>query len=200
MVIRGRDKIKEYVKKYSGSGVDFFTLKNDGDEAVVRLLHEDDQDLLLVLVHRVEINGKEKWVECLEEDCPFCENYGKPVLKLFIILYDYSDEKIKCWERGVSMIDFLLGFIDKCGALNNRDYTIQRHGKKGDTKTSYQLFPGDKGPMVDINGKEMELPERPDIYGRFVIQMTREEMEDYIADNEPVKRGQEKAKSGGPGF
>lgn len=200
MTIRGREKIRQYMKKYGGSGVDFFSLKNDNDEAVVRILHEDDQDLLLELVHRVEVKGKEKWVKCLEEGCPFCEAYGRPQLKLFIFLYDYSDEKIKCWERGVTMVDFLLGFIDKYGPLNNRDYTIQRHGKKGDTKTTYQLFPGDKGPMLDSKGDPMELPERPNHYGRFVLEMTEEEMLEHVEDSLPIQRDRSSRNRTGPGF
>lgn len=197
--IQGRENIKAYVKKYGGNGVDFFSLKNDGDTAKVRILHTDDQDFDLVLVHKVEVDGKERWVECLEEGCPFCEKFGSPTLKLFIFLYDYSDDKIKCWERGSTMIDFLIGFIDKYGHLNNRDYEIVRHGKKGDNKTSYQLFNEDKindqGQMKVIeSGKEIiqDVPERPDLFGRFVLQMTADEMSDYLAENEPQERSRDR--------
>ncbi len=187
--IKGRDQIKEYMKKYSGGGVDYFSLKDDGDTAKVRILHEDDSDLEVILVHKVEVEGNERWIECLEEDCPFCETYTKPTIKLFIILYDHADEKLKCWERGPSMLDQLFGFIDRYGHLNNRDYDIVRHGKKGNKKTTYQLFPGDeKGPIKDSKGNEIEMPERPKVYGRFVLQMTKEEMLDHIADNAPVQR------------
>lgn len=190
--IKGREQIKEYLKKYSGSGVDFFTLKNDGDTARVRILHGDDQDLPLFLVHKMEVDGKDRYVECLEDGCPSCEAYGSPMLKLFIIMYDYADEKVKCWERGTSQVDHLLGFIDKYGPLNNRDYEIQRHGKRNDPKTTYQFFPLDKGSMLNADGKEIEMPKRPEIYGRFVLQMTAEDMKDHIADNAPVERKRER--------
>jgi hypothetical protein len=197
--IKGREAIKAYVKKYGSNGVDFFTLKDDGDTATVRFLHTDDQDLELILVHKVEIDGKEKWVECLEDGCPFCanENIGRPTLKLFMILVDHEDDKIKCWERGASMVDFFLGYIDKYGHLNNRDYEIVRHGKKGSNKTQYQLFPCDPGPLeefkFDKNGKIIErkpvdMPERPNVYGRFVLQMTAEQMEEYLSENTPQPR------------
>jgi hypothetical protein len=185
--IKGREAIKNYVKKYSSSGVDFFQLKNDGDTAKVRMLHEDDQDLEIMLVHEVEIDGKRKKVECLEEDCPFCEEYGKPALRLFIVLYNYGTDNVECWERGTTVIDHLLGFIEKYGHLNNRDYEIKRHGKKNDPKTSYQFFGEDKGPIM-VEGKEIEMPERPPVYGRFVLQMEREKMLEHIQDNAPVDR------------
>ncbi len=200
MPIKGRDAIKEYIKKYAGGGVDYFQLKNDGDSAKVRFLHSDDQDLELYLVHEVEIDGKRKWVECLEDGCPLCER-SKPVLKLFLLLYDYSDEKIKCWERGVTMVDFMLGFIDKYGPLNNRDYEIVRHGKKNDNKTTYQLFAVDeKGPIRDSKGNIIEMPQRPKVLGRFVLHMTKEEMEDYVEFNQPIERSERRERSKGPGF
>ena len=200
--IKGKDQIKSYLKKYGSSGVDFFQLKNDGDTATVRFLHGSDEDLTLALVHEVEIDGKKKYVECLEEDCPFCTAYGRPKLKLFLFVYDVSDEKVKMWERGPSMVDHILGFIDKYGEFNNRNYEIKRHGKKGDTQTTYQLFPDDKGPLLDSKGKEMDLPERPKLYGRFVTQMDADKMAEFVQENEPVDRDKEqknKAKSG-PGF
>jgi len=189
--IKGREAIKAYVKKYGSSGVDFLSLKNDGDIAKVRFLHEDDQDLELVLVHKVQIEEKEKWVECLEENCPFCEAYGRPQLKLFMICIDRADDKIKSWERGPTMVDFMLGFIDKYGHLNNRDYEIKRHGKKGDTKTSYQLFPD---PDRDSDEEIAKLPERPPVYGRFVLQLTEEQMREHIEENKPQGRERDRTK------
>jgi len=182
--IKGKDSIKQYIKKYSGGGVDFFSLKDDGDTATVRLLHGLDDDLEIALVHEVEIAGKKKYVECLEDDCPLCQQ-GKPALKLYIFVYDYEDEKIKVWERGISIVDHLLGFIERYGRLDNRDYEIQRHGKKGSTKTSYQFFPGDKEELAAKFGEE-DLPKRPDLYGRFVLQYSKEEMVSLIA-GDPVK-------------
>lgn len=186
--ITGREKIKEYIKKYGSSGVDYFTLKNDGDRAEVRFLHTDDQDLELHLVHKVEVDGKERYVECLEDNCPLCE-LGKPSLKLFLFLFDKADDKIKVWERGQGMIDFLFGYIDKYGALNNRDYEIVRHGKKNDTKTQYQLFNSDKGPLVDSSNKEIEIPERPNIYDKkIILKYTAEQMKALISGSAPVSR------------
>jgi hypothetical protein len=202
--IKGKDQIKSYLKKYGSSGVDYFTLKNDGDTATVRFLHQNDEDLDLALVHKVEIDDKDKYVECLEENCPFCEEFGRPSLKLFLFVYDIGDEKVKVWERGPTMIDPILGFIDKYGEFNNRNYEIKRHGKKGDTQTQYQLFPEDKGLLMDPKGNEIPIPEKPKLFGRFVLQMDADAMAEFIQENAPVpkEKGKEstKDKKKGPGF
>jgi len=202
--ISGRDAIKRAMKEYGGSGIGFFSLKDDGDRAVVRFLHEDDKDLDLFVVHEIEIDGKKTYVECLQdESCPICRAGKRPSLKVFFSLYSYQDEKILVWDRGPGIIDQILGFIDKYGFLNSRDYEIVRHGKAKDTKTSYQLFPEDKGPMRDSKGQEMEMPKRPEILGRFVLQWTKEQMENYVESNGPDKISRREAaasKRNGPGF
>jgi hypothetical protein len=197
--IKGRDQIKKYLKKYGSSGVDYFTLKNDGDSAKVRFLHTNDEDLNLALVHETEVEDKKKYVECLEEDCPFCEAYGRPQLKLFLFLYDHDDEKTKVWERGPTMVDFMLGFIDKYGDLNTRDYEVKRHGKPKDPKTTYQLFAEDRGPLMDKKDQEIELPERPKLYGRFLLQMDKDKMLEHLEETTPIERNKDKSKKG-PGF
>lgn len=197
--IKGRDSIKSYMKKYGGSGVDFFKLENDKDTAKVRFFNSDDQDLGLYLIHLIEVEGKERRVECLEEGCPLCATLGQPSLKLFLALYDYGDDKVKVWERGTQLVEYLLGFMDKKGPLNNRDYEIVRHGKKGDNKTSYQFFDEDKKPFEEIFPDEATRPQRPEIYGRFIYQWTKEGMRDFIEENAPKAR-ERKGKKDGPGF
>ena len=201
--ISGRAAIQAAVKKYGGSGVDFFQLKNDGDSAKVRLLHKNDEDLDLILVHEVEVDGKKKYIECLEENCPFCSNasIGQPFLRLFLSMYDYEEQKVKVWERGTNMVNDLLGFFDEYGDFNNRPYKIVRHGVKGDKKTSYQLFPGDKLPFEEEFPNEEERPKAPELYGKFVLQWTAEEMKNYIAGSAPVPQDRVRGpKENGPGF
>jgi len=199
--ISGRDAIKKYRQKYSGGGIDFFRLKDDGDHALVRFLHKNDEDLPLFLVHEIEIDGKNKFIECLEDGCPFCESGDAPKLKLFISVYEYDtyDEvkscfkegslagSVKIWDRGPAMIDTLIAFIDKKGNLDNRDYEIQRKGAKGDKKTQYILWPADdKISMEDRFGEE--IPEPADYYKSYIKQMTAEEMTTVIKSNEGIAR------------
>jgi hypothetical protein len=203
--ITGKDAIKQAVKDFGGSGVDFFTLKEDGQEARVRFLHRDDQDMDVILVHELETDdGKKRYVECTGDGCELCLSgkVDRPRLKLFLSLYDYTDQKLKVWDRGTQMIDMMLGYVEKMGNLDTYDFDIQRHGKKNDTKTQYQLFPHQPGPMIENDKKTVvELPvkpdwydgRRPDVFGRFVYQWTGDEMKEYLAANSPIDRSKRNA-------
>ena len=78
--------------KYTSTGSDFFTLKDDGDIAQVRLLYVDPEgkDMDFYLVHQIEteVNGRKvrKYVSCLavdedgrmnKDDCPLCKEKKK---------------------------------------------------------------------------------------------------------------------------
>lgn len=159
-----------------GENNGFFQLKDDKDTAVVRFLHGDEllpeQDWFVV--HKVQIGGKDRWVQCTEEsDCPLCGSHGKPKLKLFLQLMDKRDGKRKTWERGERFIPTILGFINKYGALANRPYEIERHGKKGDNNTTYQLYPLDKDEKT-----LSDLPERQELLGAtgFILKLSTSDM------------------------
>ena len=199
--ISGRDAIKQAVKDYGGSGFNFFSLKNDGDRATVRFLHKDDKDLDLFVVHKVEVDGKQQYIECLQnEDCPLCKAGNTPGLKVFFTMYDVAKDETVIWDRGPGIVDQILGFIDKYGYLNNRNYEIVRHGAAGSTKTTYQLFPEDKTDAVDKRGKP--LGDRPDVYGKVVKVMTAEEMEKISVESTSAAERKDRATSAkrGPGF
>lgn len=198
--ISGAAAIKKAIKTYGGGGVGFFQLKDDGDKATVRFLHTDDTDLDVYVVHSVEKDGRDVYVECLQDDkCPLCQAGNKASLKVFFSLYNPAEDKVLVWDRGPGILDQIMGLIEKYGHLNNRLYEILRHGKKGDTKTSYQLFPEDKSEPVDNEGKPLT---RPEIMGRFIQSMTAEEMTELVsgggADTGRQTRAQRRA--AGPGF
>lgn len=185
MSIKGIDNIKKALDKYKGAGKSkFFSLEDDGDTATVRFLHKGEDDLNALIVHRVKINGKERSVECTgdEETCPLCQasngnrDISFPQVKMFLYLIDRRDGEVKLWERGRQGIPDILGLVSRYGDLNNRDYEIQRHGKKKDTNTKYQLFPLDK--KVERN-----MPQRPEVVGEkaFVLRLPIEKLEEIAA-------------------
>lgn len=186
----GVDGIKAALKKYGSGAIPFFdALKDDGDIARVRFLYTNPESLDLELIHEVEDEGKKKRIVCLEADCPLCENLGRPRIKAFIFLYNYTSGQVEVWDRGPTIINDLIGYIERKGDLNNRDYEIKRHGKKGDSKTRYQLFDCDLGPMIDPKTKqEIPMPEKPNLYKTMVLRVSAEEMADMLARNVAVPR------------
>lgn len=167
--------LEEAMERYGNSDRnDFFSLKNDGDTAVVRFLYGGEEDLEWYIVHQVEIEGKKRWVQCPEtSDCPLCKSGNKPQIKLFLQLLDDKDGKVKTWERGKKFIPKILGIINRYGNLYSRKFEIQRNGKAGSTDTTYELYPLDPDSI-----KLEDLEERQELLGvnGFILQKEQEDL------------------------
>ena len=171
-------------KSQSGGGADFFALENDKDQATVRFLQGTLEDIttsgtIWFPVHEVEINGKNRYVLCAEEDdCPLCLANNKVKYRAFLQLLDKRDGKHKIWERGVQYLKAkILPIVERKGALFTRPYDIVRSGKKGDTKTDYNLFD------YEADGKtQADLPKPVQIVGpdSLILEKTYEEMREIL--------------------
>jgi len=181
--------LTELQDKYKSAGGGYFSLKNNNDNATVRFLYDvtdasklEGKDLDAYVVHQVEIGGKRRYVKCLETgDCPLCKSGNKPQLKIFLQLFDYEDEKVKIWERGASFISTMIGLINNYGALSERKIKVERHGVKGDTGTTYQMYALDKdgGKLADFDKQEL--------LGKFIFTKTKEEMVSFLNGETPAK-------------
>lgn len=168
-------------KYFSGSGSDWFQLKNDGDVARVQFMLNSIEDIPIFSTHKVKIGDKERYVDCLRnphdpiDACPFCAA-GMPARAVrFIIMYQHDDNKVKIWERGRQFISKLQGLINRYNPLEEKVFEIERHGKAGDTGTKYEIYPLDGVDPVDMG--EVEVPE---LEGTLILQKTFEEMEEYL--------------------
>ena len=172
--ITGINEIKAAVDKYASSTADYFSLKDDGAQARVRFNHGDDKDLDIYVVHKVKLpTGKDKYIECHGSDgkpCELCKAGLKPQVRIFLTLKDQRDGKLKIWDRGKTEIATILGLITRYGKLDSREFDVERHGKKGDTQTTYQFFPCDPSTS--------DLKPREDIcgVGKFIDTKTTEEL------------------------
>ena len=137
--------IQDVFKEYSGGGGSWFSLKNDGDSAIVRFLYRDDQDLEYTVIHEVEIDGSTRKVECLEfkgQDCPLCQAKVKNRARMFLQLVDYSDgAQVKVWERGKTFLPEIMSFIESASPIYTIRAKVTRYGKKGDPSTQYKISP-----------------------------------------------------------
>lgn len=175
--IQGFDTIKKVMDKYSSTSTEFFSLKDDGDTATVRFIHKDDKDLDIYIVHKVKLAGRDRYVYCpTSEDkpCPLCKAGLRPAVRIFLTLEDDRDGKRKLWDRGKTEIGNILGLISRYGDLSSRKFDIVRHGKKGDSKTTYQFFPHDPD--------NVQVDERQPIVGpnAFVLEKTEEELNELL--------------------
>ena len=176
------------VDKYGGKGgAGYFSLKGDGDSAIVRFLYKDVDDVEGYAVHEVEIDGKKRYVNCLREynqpidDCPFCRAKKFQVAKLFVPVYNEDEQKVQVWERGKKFFQKISGLCSRYNKapIYQQTFEIVRNGKPGDTQTTYEIYRTDD-PVDDTSLKDYDMPE---ILGSIVLDKSAEDMEFYL-DNE----------------
>lgn len=110
-----------------------------------------------------------------KEDCPLCKSGNKPQEKLFLQLYDEDEDKLKIWERGKNFVPKIISFINRYGSLVQQAFDIERHGKKGDTSTTYELY-----ALQNDNKTLDDYPEKQELEGTLIIKATKEEMFDMV--------------------
>ena len=133
--------------------VGFFALKNDKDEAVVRIMHDSPADFDIVYVHPVQINDKFRKVNCIRnpyepmENCPFCEAQKPLNKRVYIHLIEYTKNEDgtinatpKIWERSSSYITTLKNLCDEYAPLSDNLFKIKRNGVAGSMDTTYDIL------------------------------------------------------------
>ena len=138
------------------SRVGFFSLKNDGDEAVVRFAYNEIYEVFedVVTCHPVSIDGKFRKVNCLRspkgpiEDCPLCAKGERYEQRVYIRLIEYirgEDGSVtpvaKVWDRPRSYVDILNSFYTEYGDISGQVFKIKRSGAAGSKDTKYNIIP-----------------------------------------------------------
>lgn len=170
----------------------WFSLKDDGDTAMVRFVYEDEDDILALNVHEVSIEGRNRKVICQRgytdpiRDCPLCEDGNVAKLRMFVYVYNIDLQEIQIWERGRTWQDKLAVLakrVNKQGKpLCSQVYEITRNGVKGDMRTTYELYPMDILEEDGGGDKEIsDLPMIPDITTYFALDKSFSEMEHYVS-------------------
>lgn len=136
------------VENYGVGENSYFSLKDDKDTAWIRFLYNDLADIQGVAVHTVKVGDKNVDVECLRaynepvENCPFCAEGIKVNAKMYIPVYDIDAKQSKIWTRGKTFFSKLSSLCSRYSPLVSTPFEVERNGKKGDTNTTYELYPG----------------------------------------------------------
>lgn len=174
------------VDNYGGNGgSSFFSLKNDGDTARVRFLYNGMEDVAGYAVHDVVVDDKHRYVNCLrnynepKSKCPFCAANNFQRAKLYIPLYDIDAGEVKIWERGKNFFSKMSGICARYASGNtplvSHTFDVERHGKKGDTSTTYEIY---ETGSDDIRLED--LPEAPEVLGSIILDKSASDMEFYL--------------------
>ena len=171
------------------SDFDFLQLKEDKDVAKVRFYIESIDDVKMYVVHQVEDKkGKKRYVNCLRtydqpiDDCPFCrealqDKDFKTQVKMFLPVLDMDDNRVKIFERGRTFYKELEGHVRRNAPLSNFPCEIERNGAKGDQDTVYKIY-----PLAQEKDDTLikDLPEEPELLDGYILEMTIQQMEDFL--------------------
>lgn len=198
----GRVNLNDFDNYKSEGSASYFKLEDDGSKAEVRFMYNDIDDVTGTAVHTVDVEGA-KWgrdVNCLRayneslDECPLCKAGYNAKVKLFVPLYNVTEDEVQIWTRPKSYGSILSNLISrytKKGNFVNNIFEIERNGKKGDKQTTYREY------QVDCDDIELDdLPQAPDPIGTVVMDKSFEELEYYVkhkefpsSDSKPIRRG-----------
>ena len=181
----------------SGSGVGFFSLKNDGDEAIVRIMHDSPEDYDILSVHPIKVGDKYTKVECIDDNvhadsCPLCRAEGvKLQYRFFVHMIQYvKDEqgnivsKPVVWDRSArEMSTKLNALIQEYGPLSDCVFKVRRNGKAGEKTTTYEIMFGN--PNIyrsDLYPKDSGVFKGYSASGKQVMIKTADEMRHFLSN------------------
>lgn len=171
---------------YGSSGnSSFFSIKEDGEVKKVRFMYRDANDVKGYAVHEVMVNGKRRYVNCLRsynepiDNCPLCKSGSVVQAKVYVPVYDINEKKVCFWERGKRFFSRMSSICARFPDVVAHEFEIERHGAKGSTDTTYEIF-----EVGHDNTKLEDLPEIPEVVGGIVLNKTANEMNEYLRTGE----------------
>lgn len=177
-----------------GNGVKFFNLKNDGEEAIVRIMHDSTDDFEILTSHKVQVGDKTRKVSCVRQPnepttyCPLCANNTPSTQSIFIRMIQYTNNngqitaKPVVWERTLSYASKLRDFINEYGPLSEVIFKIKRNGKPGDKSTRYEMmFTNPQIYRNDLYPKDASLFENYSALGTIVADKSFDEISTFLA-------------------
>ena len=183
----------------SGNSFDFFTLRNDGDEAIVRFRYQNTSQFKIFTVHDVELvnNGRKsrRKVNCLREPrdqidmCPLCKAGVNSRNTFLIEMIQYITDpqtgavtvKPVVWERSMSYANRLKSLIDEYGPLDDCIFKIKRCGAAGSMDTTYEIFYGNPKMYPDnVFVKDFSSFESVNFLGSVILSKNYDEMTTYL--------------------
>lgn len=175
--------------------IGFFSLKNDGDEAIVRFMHDSTDSFEILGTHPITLNGRFRRCNCVRtpkdpiDKCPLCSNGENVEYRFYIHIlryYNNPDGSVyaepQVWERSLSYANKLKEYINNYGPMSDIICKIVRHGRPGDMKTEYEIIPNlNKSIYKDsIFVKKDNLFDDYKALGRVVLDKTSEEIVEYL--------------------
>lgn len=194
--------------------VKLFSLKDDGDEAIVRIMHDSTADFDIITTHSVKIGENYRKVSCIRDprepldNCPLCKSGSNIQQRFFIHMIQYEKDQAGnitatpvVWERAAKeYATKLTTLMQEYGPLSDNVFKIRRNGKKGDMSTTYEILYGNPNIYrADIYPKDTTPFEGYTALGKIVFDKTFEEINEFLATgNFPQRQRQEGVRESAP--
>lgn len=179
----------------NANNIGFFSLKNNGDFAIVRFMESNVSEFNLLTCHDIQLNGKYRKLNCIRSTsdpidmCPACKAQLRTSTRFFARMLQYVtneqgeiEVKPVVWERSLNYASQIRDLIMNYGDLKNCIFKITRNGAAGDMKTTYsimycpeQMCPQNKYPIVE-NAFDNYNP-----LGTIVLDKKANEIETFLA-------------------
>ena len=190
------------------NGFSFFSLRNDGDEAIVRFIYDNTSQFQIFTVHDVTINsnGREttRKISCLRNPrdpidmCPLCKS-DKSSRNVFLIqMLQYTVDpntnsvsmKPVIWERSMTYANRIKSLIDEYGPLSDCIFKIKRCGAAGSRDTTYEIYYGNPRMYPDdVFVKDFSVFDNVNLLGTIIMDKNFDEIESYLRTGSfPVTR------------
>lgn len=165
----------------------WFSLKDDGDSALIQFPFNSLQDIEYQNVHNCKAvsqtgNTYDAMVACLRsrfddplDTCPLCSSGDIAKVPYLIPVIDYTTGEAKIWKRNKSFMDELNYNIQNTPNFRNTVFKAVRIGKKGDKKTSYKLYPQPQMQPKDFFGVQ-----KLELVGTVIKGLDYQEMIQYL--------------------
>lgn len=183
--------------------VGFFTLKNDGDEAIVRFMHDSPADFDILAVHPMVVDGKNRKVSCLRDPqdpvdaCPLCAAEKQLQYRMYIHLIEYRPGEDghmqaipRVWERPTAYASTLNNYYKDYGPLSDVLFKVRRNGAAGSTSTTYDIiFANPNVYKPEMYPKHAELFEGYKALGNAVIDKNYTELAQMVNGSQSAPAG-----------
>lgn len=200
---KSNEQIKSNTNSNKSFGPSYFSLKDDGDTAIVRFNVADIRDVVVHSQHTLKIEDKWRKIECLRtinepiDKCPLCRAGNKQQFRIYLemLVYEMVDNNVVCkpviWETAAKFRESLKSFAIDYGDLRNIIFKLTRIGRKGDTKTTYTLIPANKQIYRDDEYvPDFSAFDSFDLHKYMLLNKTERDMNYLLANgNFPIEEG-----------
>lgn len=202
---RGFKQIKKYNDENTGLPFKLFQLKEEGQQAVVRILTED---VVGLQIHQ-EFQ-KLRPTRCVSEaakdpdNCPLCRVGATRSMRTFIpvrVRGDEDESRVQIIEYGAKALNKVTAWIDEIeeeypdNNITHFDFKVKRLGTKKDTEYSWTLVPKEQPRPLTEEEAALEVPDIDKLIPVLGEEILEKRAREYAqaGDVTPVERESKKA-------